>query len=389
MSDPIQRMLGWHLARHLLFWLPIFQLYLSGKVGLTDALWLESLYYIAVFGLEVPTGWISDRLGRRVALVVSPLAWGAGAVAFACADGFWGLALGELGYAFGMATGSGSDTAWLYDHLRDQGRQDEHQTWEAKASARRLIGMAMGAVGGAALGVVDLRLPYLAFAVACGIAAALAYSLPEPPRTHVAPPPREAARQWWQHITTDPVLRWGLGAEIAMLVLVHIPYELYQPWLRLALGTEDLAVTTSGALAAGAALLGAWSTRHVGWLRQRLSAEAVMATSLGVITVICLLLGLSQSSWLLAVVLLRSAPEAVATPALRARLHPRLPSALRATWWSVQSLAGRAAFALTLWAGASWTGGTEGDAVVPLLLGAAGLGTVLTAGVWWTRAPDA
>ncbi len=83
---------------------------------------------------------------------------------------------------------------------------------------------------------------------------------------------------------------------------------------------------------------------------------------------------------LLPLVALRSVPHAVADPILASLAHPRLPSSVRATWLSAQSLAGRLAFAAAL-AGASWAVGAQDGWSPPAVQ--AVLGPALALGVGW------
>ncbi len=56
-----------------LFWMPIFFLYLSGKCGIGGALQLEAIYYGGIAILEVPSGFFSDRIGRRITLILASI----------------------------------------------------------------------------------------------------------------------------------------------------------------------------------------------------------------------------------------------------------------------------------------------------------------------------
>ncbi|MEL6984661.1 MAG: hypothetical protein AAFO29_19700, partial [Actinomycetota bacterium] len=44
-------------------WLPVMVLFTRSRFGLGQALVLASFYYLSVVVLEVPSGWMSDRLG--------------------------------------------------------------------------------------------------------------------------------------------------------------------------------------------------------------------------------------------------------------------------------------------------------------------------------------
>jgi hypothetical protein len=65
--------------------------------------------------------------------------------------------------------------------------------------------------------------------------------------------------------------------------------------------------------------------------------------------VIMTAMGLVVHEVVLILVLFRSVPSATMQPPMRAAITPRLPQSLRATYLSMQSLAGRLAFAGTLW----------------------------------------
>ena len=91
------------------------------EVGLTAAqvLWLGSFYSALVILAEVPSGLISDRLGRRRTLHWAFLALGASLAAAALADrAAWLLGASQVLKAVGSALFSGTDMALLYETLK-------------------------------------------------------------------------------------------------------------------------------------------------------------------------------------------------------------------------------------------------------------------------------
>lgn len=56
---------------HGFFWLPVFFLFFNERVSLREVLLLEAIYYAAVVVLEVPSGYVSDRYGRKRTLAIS------------------------------------------------------------------------------------------------------------------------------------------------------------------------------------------------------------------------------------------------------------------------------------------------------------------------------
>jgi len=361
----------WCLLQSALFWQPVFVLWFSTHLEPDDVLRLEALYFGAVVLLEVPSGILADRIGRRPLLVASSLGWGLGAAVMAAATDVGMLALGQLLLAAAMALGSGADTALHADALIATGKGDELGAREARARGFALAGLAIsGAVGGL-LGAIDLQTAYLASAASGLAAAGVAWRLREPPR---APRPPRAPPSW--SLLRDPVVRWVLAASVVLMVLVHVPYELLQPWLSLALGapwTPPLA----GGLVGIAMGLGAVAASRADALARRIGATYAVIGSLVLQVVVIVGMGLVQHPTLVVVVALRSIGFAVAEPVLLAAIHPRLRSDQRATWLSVQSLAGRLAFSGSLVVVASttsdvWSSATMWQVAMPY----AGLGAL-------------
>ena len=46
-------------------WITVFFLYMSQTLPLEQVISLSAVYYLSVFVLEVPSGYFSDRIGRR------------------------------------------------------------------------------------------------------------------------------------------------------------------------------------------------------------------------------------------------------------------------------------------------------------------------------------
>jgi hypothetical protein len=146
----------------------------------------------------------------------------------------------------------------------------------------------------------------------------------------------------------SPFLLWLFMFSVLMVVLNHIPYEFYQPYLRfLAPGWGLFQTSTplvAGAHMAASMLVGSWfAARSIGWRRRMglgialLSAVALQALVIGA-------MGFFLHPLIAALILLRSAPRALMAAPLNAAVTPCIPQAQRATYLSIQSLAGRLSF---------------------------------------------
>ena len=116
-------------------WMPVFFLYFASQVSLADVLVLEAIYYATVVALEVPSGYFSDRVGRRPTLIIAAAALVASYLAFVFAGSFAGLALGQVLLAVGLSFNSGTDTSFHLASLEAAGRSDRYAEREASLGA--------------------------------------------------------------------------------------------------------------------------------------------------------------------------------------------------------------------------------------------------------------
>jgi len=103
--------------RSLIFWQAVWFLYFQDVLSAAEAILLYAVYDVAVTALEVPSGYMSDRLGRRKTLILSAFAAFGGAVLLAIGDSFMTFAMGQILIGTGGALASGTDEAMLYESL--------------------------------------------------------------------------------------------------------------------------------------------------------------------------------------------------------------------------------------------------------------------------------
>jgi hypothetical protein len=120
--------------RFVLFPIPIITLFFKDQLGLSigDVLLLQAAFGLVAVVLEFPSGYVADRLGHRLALIVAELLWLVGWVLYARASDFTTALLAESTLAAGLAFLSGADAALLYESLEKEGCGGLHalgRTW--------------------------------------------------------------------------------------------------------------------------------------------------------------------------------------------------------------------------------------------------------------------
>ncbi|MEZ5973604.1 MAG: MFS transporter [Planctomycetota bacterium] len=130
-----------------------------------DIFWCSRSSSGAVALLEIPTGYVSDLLGRKRTLVLAGALHGVAYSMLPLIDGFWGVASFELVAALSVSLYSGTDVALQYDSLEALG----HEAGRRRNLGQRLFWMQAGETIAALVGgwLVLSNLQNVAIANAC------------------------------------------------------------------------------------------------------------------------------------------------------------------------------------------------------------------------------
>lgn len=374
------------------FWMPVFFLFFLTYLPLEQVLLLEAIYYAGVVLLEVPSGYFSDRIGRRVTLIISTLSLVAAYALFFTSSSFLPFAIAQVLLATGLSFNSGTDTSLHYDALAALGREEEYGPREAMVSKLAFYAGALGAVGGGVSALFGLRMAYLLSLIAAAAAFLIVLVMKEPATLEkkLLPPGgffvqtgRIAAR------VKHPVIGYVFAFYVLMTVLNHVPYEFYQPYIEHLLATAEtdsgMTPLLTGLHVALAMLIASWFAGRSIRLRDQLGLRGVFLLVAGLQTLLIGSMAL-VTSWVVAVLLLsRSIPRALMTAPINAAVAPLFEKEQRATYFSLQSLAGRLAFSLTLVIFSMSTGILPGDPMkvslaIGAFIGVLGLGILVALG---------
>ena len=343
-------LIPWYqLLNSLLFWQAVWFLYFQSELSGAQAIILYTVYDISVTVLEVPSGYFSDRIGRRFTLLLAALCSLLGCIALAIGGSFALFALGQILLGAGSAFKSGTDTSLLYESLKASDREHEVERQEVRAWRFSLTGFALSAILGGGLSLWDPVLPFFATALAFAVAALLVWLMAEPPRKesgtlHVQLTALRAA-------FLNPVLAWLFALSVVMYGFSHLPFVFGQPFILAALegwGIAEGAPVISGAVTSAMMLVSVVATLMAVPVRRALGLAGLLLFAFGLQIALVAALAFSTSVLVIGVLLLRMVPDSLAAPFIRARIQPLLESGTRATYLSLQSLGGKVFFAVTL-----------------------------------------
>jgi MFS family permease len=369
------------------FWMPVFFLYFSRHLTLGEVLLLEAIYYAAVFLLEVPSGWFSDAVGRRITLIIAAVAHIAAYGLFFAGHGLAVFAAAQVCLATGLAFISGTDTALHYDSLHAANRDDELAGREARVAQVASITMAVSAMVGGLVAAVELRYAYgLSFLAAVGmLLIALLFTEPPAPADGERRTFRRQLRRCGAALGRAR-LRWLFAFALFAYAMNHVPYHLAQPYVDLLLGERaelgdlDSTPIVTGALTAAIMLVRALAAGRSIVLRDRLGLRGVLLLSLSLQVAIITACGAVLHPIVIIALLARSAPSGLQHAPMAAAVVPQVPKSIRATYLSLQTLAGRLVYTLML-LGLALVVGTREPVSWPgistMALTAAGVGAVV------------
>ena len=167
-----------------IFILPILVPFYRDELGLTfhDFLIGESVFALVLILVDVPSGYLADRWGRRKTLILGAFTLVAAYTSLALATGFWSALLAQGFIGVGIALVSGTNSALLYDTLLSHGREAEYRTREGFRFALQLYSCAFAAIAGGYLYVIDHYLPLILEIAMIAIGVVIAFFFVEPPR---------------------------------------------------------------------------------------------------------------------------------------------------------------------------------------------------------------
>ena len=240
--------------------------------------------------------------------------------------------------------------------------------------SRGFLGLAISSLIGGVLAGFDMRIAYALAAAASMVAFGLAWRMAEP--LHVPIAGESVARDQVSFFSVFRKLRhgtllWVFVFSVAMTVFDHVPYEFLQPYIGFLTadhGQGDYAPTpaVAGGLLCVMMLLASWSATRSIALSDRLGRGPTLLLCMALQGAIIAGMMLVLHPAILLLIALRSVPMGLWYPMMNAIVQPKLERGIRATYISLQSLAGRLAFPGTLFI-ASWAVGDVATLSVELM----------------------
>ena len=206
-----------------------------GGLTLTQVFFLQAWFFLWIFLLEVPTGAVADKYGRKASLVCANVCLLIATAIYATGKGLPRFLFAEFIWAASNALASGADEAMVYDSLKACGEDARSKKALATLASFDIGAIAIAApIGSLMAARWGLRFPMFAMLVPFAAGLLVALTLREPPSEEEGPKPayREIVSRGVRYFAAHKPLRALAFDSVTIWMLSFMTIWLFQPRLK-------------------------------------------------------------------------------------------------------------------------------------------------------------
>lgn len=318
-------------------------------LGLREYGLLVSIGYATMVLFELPTGWLADRVGRRLPMILGPAFFGGGWLLTFASEAMPGFIAGQVAMSLGHALISGPPSALLYEHLDAHGLAHRYLHEESLQWRRVILGSCIAFfLGGSVAHFFGIASAVLLTSLLCFCAIPFGVLVDESerPRRDPATPTsaKSAIKTRIAKVLSDGEVLWLLALFALLFFLLRYSFNTWQPWIEKTRLDGSFFV---GCLYASLSLFSLPFTKHTSRIAGRLGDEGSLLWCCALCAAALVGLSFGPSAWLLPLIYFQQLPFALHRPLAHAYANHRIDSRDRALVLSMLSFVGRLGFALT------------------------------------------
>lgn len=151
-----------------------------GKISYVQMMFLQSWFVIWITLLEVPTGSIADRFGRKTSIALGAFINAVAAIIYGSFPNFYIFLFAEFLWAFSFTLVSGADEALLYDSIKALKLEKRSKKTLGRYNSIHLLAIVIAAPIGSLISNFGLQYPTMLMSVPLSIACLIALTIKEP-----------------------------------------------------------------------------------------------------------------------------------------------------------------------------------------------------------------
>lgn len=270
------------LTRNNGLFVPVGILYLQDRgLGLDAVGFTQGIFLVALVAFQLPSGYLSDRLGHRNTLVL-----GCGVVTLTMVLYPFGYSLLSFTllfvlWAFGWACRTGAGEAWLYEALEETTDESVYARIEGRGTTVELLGSAVTAAVAGVLYLIDPLIPFVGNAALTAFGVPLLYSLPTTASASSTSFSIGTAKQSLYRQLTQTDVRWF----VIYLSLFYALFEVTRAFEQPAAVEVSISVAAIGFMYSAFKLVSAGGAYLAGAVDKQLGPRTVFALQIPIVAV--------------------------------------------------------------------------------------------------------
>lgn len=329
----------------MLFMPTIYLFFKENGMGLYDIMILQAIYSITIALIEIPSGYVADVLGRKNSMIVGTGFGLLGIIIYSITFGFWGFLPAALCLGIGQSFVSGSDTALMYDSLKELNREKDFIKLEGRTISMGNFAEAFAFIIGGFLADFTLRTPFyfqigIAF-IGFFIAILLTESQTKKLVNGVSHP--------WNNIKN--IIRFSLIENKLLCYYIFYSAVIGACTLTMAWFVQPYFIVIGiknkfyfGLIGAGLNIAVALTSFYAHQIEKIFNTKLLLVSMLILLTGCYVLISQIISYWSFIALIIFYFTRGIATPILRDYMNRETPSEMRATVMSIRSFIIRAIF---------------------------------------------
>lgn len=329
------------LLREPLFWGPILITYITtvSDMSLSEIYFMESVVLWILIILEIPSGALSDLIGRRKTILIGSCLLTCDSFLFSIADSSLMIWIANSCWAVGFSLVSGADSSLLFDSLKYLKREDEFKKIEGRSISYRLMLIAPCSVVAGYLAQVNIHFPLFCSLVFIIINCLVVFFMVEPPIYE------ETKYGFKKHlilmknsilfVATNSKIIWIIGFVVLICSISKVWFFSYNPYFEFV----DLPIIYFGWIFFLLNIVGAASSYFSDFISKKFGELGGVILIILVMSIPVLIMGIWVSKLACLLVLMQNIARGYLTPFMGDFLHNYLDSSNRATVMSIKSAA--------------------------------------------------
>jgi len=318
-----------------------------GHLSLTQVQILQSWLMIWMFILNIPTGVLADRIGRKISIALGGLSLAASCILYVLIPGFYPFLVAEFLAALGTSFVIGASSALVYDFLKQNNRESESKHILGRSSAISSLGTVIAApIGSVVAANFGIKAPMLLSAIPLLIASFIILTVHETRIQEKISRPNllDSIKKGVGFLLKNKNLQYLVFNDILVWIGAYFLVWLYQPMLI----KVGLAIVYFGLIRSAFSLAGMIATFNIHLTEKLFRSEKMFinATALIVSASLILVAVLPSVVAVIIAIILIGGFASARTSYLNTTMNELIPTEQRATVLSTTSTVNMLIFAI-------------------------------------------